>query len=244
MEDTQLRIRMIAFMAAVAVVLSAIALALSGCEPAEDQTGKLLMMPGTGGGQTDADGGTAVNDGGNGTEEGGAGKDAEPVAPVLPEKDPAVTFEVPEGWQYRNEQYQNGPFGATWDTGSTIGQVERVNLQIHDIYLGDEKEAERIARERYDSRCFDPPCDPVEGWPASEFRIIELPGGTKLYGDIMATSIDKFRYSRDEQSPYSWGSDFTFSKNGYVFDTYFSDRPDLYIEEFDLITSTLQTEQL
>lgn len=191
--------------------------------------------------QTVQDGGTQIQDAATKKPEAPDAK--EEKFPQSPETDPLVSFDVPEGWEYRNEQLQGGPFGAIWETGSSIGEVNKVNLQIHNIFIGGDEEAERFSRESYESaHCVDPYCEPVKGWPSPEFKVIELPGGITLYADIAPTSTEKFWYSRDEQSAYSWGTDFTFSKNGYVFFAYLSDRVDLYTEEMDLITSTLETE--
>lgn len=203
---------------------------LSGC----DETQRPAENPA----QTAQDSGSQIQDAATKKPDAKEGK-----WPQSPDTDPLVSFEVPEGWEYRNEQLQGGPFGAIWETGLPIGEINKVNLQIHNIFIGGNEEAERFSRESYESEhCVEPYCKPVEGWPSSEFKVIELSDGITLYADIAPTSIEKFWYSRDEQSVYSWGTDFTFSKNGYVFYAYLSDRVDLYIDELELITTTLETE--
>jgi len=223
MENIKHQVKITLFVVISAILLTTFALALSGCTTEEQK----ITTPDT-----------------QETQDAGVEKD-DIVKPVLPEKEPRISFEVPKEWMYRNEQSIGGPSGATWTVNSNIGQTQDMSLEIHNIYVGNDKEAEEISRHRYEGSICNgkPNCKSVEGWPPSKFKVIKLASGVTLYGDIAPMSIDKFRYSRDEESPYSWGSDFTFSKGGYVFDTYLSDRIDLYTKDFELITRTLKIEE-
>lgn len=155
--------------------------------------------------------------------------------------DPLLSFDVPESWTYINEQENGGLIGATLEVDTEISSINKVNFQIHDIYVGDDDLAKDIAEKHYEStKCVEPYCEPTEGWPNSDFKSLKLPNGITIYANISPTSIENHWYSK-EDSNYSWSSDFTFSKNGYVMFAYLSDRIDLYIDEFETITSTLET---
>jgi hypothetical protein len=159
---------------------------------------------------------------------------------------PYISFEAPKGWEYRNEQDMDGPVGAIWDTKRTERDwVTKVSLQFVETMTnkGNEADAEAVAREyhKYSAECDGQlPCEAADGWPSGEFKILELPSGTKVYLSIGPFTIDKFRYSKEEDTPYSWGTVGFFHKDGYVYSFSLGDRADLYTQELDKIITTLK----
>ncbi len=167
-------------------------------------------------------------------------------APTIPKVIPKVSFDVPKGWLYRNEQDQGGPFGATLDVKDFAPDDETdhiVSYMVSNVFVGDEKEAERLIR--HYAECYDENGCPVgDDWVANEYKEIPLSCGINLYAAIHAMAEHRYvYYSRDTKTDKSWGSMIAFSKGGYVFEGEFSDRPDFYIPELTKMICSFKVEE-
>jgi hypothetical protein len=152
-------------------------------------------------------------------------------------KTPYITFEVPEGWEIVDEQLSGGSIGAILRTEKEDYLDPDVNMEFYPYNIkGGEEEAKKRAEETYQAvYCHKPPC------AYSEFKTIDLPSGEKIYA-AFGSIYPKSWYTRDLNSDSSWTAHLNISKAGYILDFTFSDRPDLYIDELDVIVRTMKVE--
>jgi hypothetical protein len=157
-----------------------------------------------------------------------------------------VEFQVDEPWEYRDDQ-PTGPVGAILDTGAPDFPDPRVLLQLSPsrIVAGDADVAEQLAKSAFGANhpCASRgDCNPDLGALTPVLRPLALPSGTTAWAIMHPSGMTKTHFTRDPSSPASWGSLVVFDKAGRVFEFLLSDRADLYVDELDLVASTLRVE--